>query len=214
MQVLIFDTETTGLIPKKEELKNTDKFPYIVQISWLVYDIDNNKLLSLQNHIIKCKIEIPDESIEIHKITNEISQSEGISMNTALKLFELDYKKSDIIVAHNLEFDKKMYMIEALRNKRAQLFKNLYNLEKEFCTMKETIDYCKIIRQRKNGTTYFKYPKLCELYKIIFKSEPNGMHNSLVDVLICLRCYMFYKCKKDVLNNSLVNMLFERNEIN
>ena len=26
-----------------------------------------------------------------------------------------------------------MYIIEALRNKRAQLFKNLYNLEKEFC---------------------------------------------------------------------------------
>lgn len=214
MLALIFDTETTGLIPKNEELKNTDKFPYIVQISWLVYDIDNNKLISLQDHIIKCKIEIPDESIKIHKITNEISQSEGISMNTALKLFELDYKKSDIIVAHNLEFDKKMYIIEALRNKRAQLFKNLYNLEKEYCTMKETTNFCNIECQGKDGKKYMKYPKLCELYKIIFKDEPNGMHNSLVDILLCLRCFVYYRYKKDVLNNSLISMLFDRNDIN
>ena len=65
----------------------------------------------------------------------------------------------------------------------------------------------------KGGKKYFKYPKLCELYKILFKREPNGMHNSLVDILLCLRCYMFYKYNKDVLNNLLVNMLFERNEI-
>ena len=214
MLALIFDTETTGLIPKNEELKNTDKFPYIVQISWLVYDIDNNKLISLQDHIIKCKIEIPDDSIKIHKITNEISQSEGISMNTALKLFEKDYKKSDIIVAHNLEFDKKMYIIEALRNKRAQLFRNLYNLEKEYCTMKETTNFCNIECQGKDGKKYMKYPKLHELYKIIFKEEANGMHNSLVDILLCLRCFVYYRYKKDVLNNSLISMLFDRNEIN
>ena len=80
--------------------------------------------------------------------------------------------------------------------------------------MKETTSFCNIECSGKDGKKYMKYPKLCELYKIIFKEEPNGMHNSLVDILLCLRCFMFYKYKKDVLKNSLVNMLFERNEIN
>ena len=87
MLALIFDTETTGLIPKNEELKNIEKFPYIVQISWLVYDIDNNKLMSLQDHIIKCKIEIPDESIKIHKIT--VFYTIVIDIHIVIKFFNV-----------------------------------------------------------------------------------------------------------------------------
>ena len=34
-----------------------------------------------------------------------------------------------------------------------------------------------------------KYPKLMELHKHLFNTIPDGLHNSMVDVLVCLRCY-------------------------
>ena len=38
MKVLVFDTETTGLPKKGASLSHPELFPYIVQISWLVFD--------------------------------------------------------------------------------------------------------------------------------------------------------------------------------
>ena len=47
MKVIVFDTETTGL-PKKWNASITDKdnWPHIVQFSWILYDIDNNTIIS------------------------------------------------------------------------------------------------------------------------------------------------------------------------
>ena len=60
-----------------------------------------------------------------------------------------------------------------------------------------------------NGKNIFKYPKLIELYKFYFQDEPNNLHNSFIDILICLRCFykMIYNddlCKKNKNFNSLV----------
>ena len=45
MTIVIFDTETTGLIPKYIELnKDTvHKFPYVLQLSWIVYDLETER---------------------------------------------------------------------------------------------------------------------------------------------------------------------------
>ena len=78
--------------------------------------------------------------------------------------------------------------------------------------MKSNIDYCAIKAVGRNGDIYFKYPKLSELYHKIFGIIPKGTHNSMVDVLICLRCY----CKKiegsdpvKDANNNLRNILYD-----
>ena len=41
------------------------------------------------------------------------------------------------------------------------------------------------------GKTYKKYPKLVELHNHLFNSVPENLHNSLIDVYVCFRC--FYK---------------------
>ena len=48
----------------------------------------------------------------------------------------------------------------------------------------------------KPGTTYLKPPKLFELHKHYFSTVPKNLHNSLVDVFVCFRC--FYKMMYDV----------------
>ena len=46
MKLFVFDTETTGL-PKKNAnmLDNLEGWPYIVQLSFMIYDTEENKLL-------------------------------------------------------------------------------------------------------------------------------------------------------------------------
>ena len=74
MKLLIFDVETTGLIKGRNvNVEQTDKYPYIVQFSWIMYDTDTKKL-DFRDYIVKLpdNVKIPQESINIHGITNEI----------------------------------------------------------------------------------------------------------------------------------------------
>ena len=73
MKLIVFDTETTGLIPKKSSLYSKKvNNPYIVQLSWLVFDTIENKLDGTYDYIVKLPegITIPKEASDIHKITN------------------------------------------------------------------------------------------------------------------------------------------------
>ena len=45
------------------------------------------------------------------------------------------------------------------------------------------------MKAKTNGKTYLKYPTLSELHENLFHVKPKNMHNSMIDVLICLKCY-------------------------
>ena len=86
-----------------------------------------------------------------------------------------------------------MIGVESLRNKM--------DIRKEFtrkiiyCTMKRTVNLCKIVTKNKNNQEYYKYPTLTQLHEFLFHETPLGTHNSMADVFRCLRCY--YKVKFD-----------------
>ena len=63
-----------------------------------------------------------------------------------------------------------------------------------------TKDITKIERESKYqpGTTYLKPPKLFELHKHYFHSVPQNLHNSLVDVFVCFRCFYVMIFNKDL----------------
>lgn len=203
MKVLIFDTETTGL-PKRWNSKNPKwylDYPNIIQISWLLYDMNNNKILDESDYIVKLdeNIKIDEQSIKIHNISREKSIKEGQNIKEILTKFNFLLKSCDLLVAHNLDFDKKMIIAENLRNNISNPF--LFVNNKEYCTMKETKDLCKIrfnniyTKNYLNERENYKYPKLEELHQILFNVKPIHLHNSLNDVYICFRC--FYKLYKN-----------------
>lgn len=211
MKVLIFDTETTGL-PEENNVSilETFRWPFIVQLSFIYYDSTKNKVLKVFDEIIKLsdnKI-IPFDSTKIHGITNEIMNKKGIEIKQALKSFMEVLKDCDVVVGHNISFDKRMIMVECIRNKISQYFTRGNDKKPEYCTMKNSKNICKILMTNYKGETYFKNPKLCELYNHIFKEEPKNLHNSFVDVLICLRCYFAIIENKDILNESEIKKLF------
>jgi len=54
MKVLVFDTETSGLPPKyNNNLLEINKWPYILQIAWILYDTEKNLILDKYVSFIK-----------------------------------------------------------------------------------------------------------------------------------------------------------------
>jgi len=95
------------------------------------------------------------------------------------------------------------------------IFNTIYekvNRIERYCTMKNGMKYCDSVLPNsnihintdtnmhpllmdvlKNETIqkkYKKWPKLSELYFALFGENPDGLHNSMMDVLVCLRCYL------------------------
>ena len=198
MKILIFDTETTGLPERNAAILSTHKWPYIVQLSYLIYDTDEHMVLDYIDRIIKLPpgISISKESEDIHKISDEISKSKGVDIKHELIEFNKQILNVDLIIAHNISFDKNIIMVECVRHKINYNFTKNNKRIPEYCTMKNSINLCKIVRHYKNGEQYYKFPKLMELHQHLFNSVPEGLHNSMIDVLACLRCYG--KMKLDV----------------
>ena len=88
MLLLVFDTETTGIIPKN--VSDIDKCPYILQFSYIVYNTDTFKIVNEYNKIIHIpkSIEISEESTKIHGITKKNTNSSRTSIESCLKEFK------------------------------------------------------------------------------------------------------------------------------
>jgi len=191
MRVLVFDTETTGLPPKNIPTNQPDKWPHIIQLSWVIYNDETKQVEEEADHIICLGTHIPisPESIAVHGITSEYSRAKGIAMDVALFDFKHAANRCGKIVAHNLAFDMNMILVEFYRNR---VFNYIFPRE-EYCTMKNGTPICKLLKVWDDGSTSFKFPKLVELYYALFGSNapaPEGLHNSKVDVELCLKCYL------------------------
>jgi DNA polymerase-3 subunit epsilon len=214
MRILVFDTETTGLPQTKIINPDTlNQWPTIVQFSYIIFDTSLNNIIESKDYIIRVaeNILIPQESVKIHGITNEISINKGISILKVLNEFFYYLRDIEYIVGHNIQFDINMVKVELLRviyqtsiNESVEEMKyNLHyisNCKNIYCTLKESIDFCNIKIINKSGKEYLKYPKLIELYQKLFDCLPNNLHNSFIDVLVTLRCFMKLKYNNDLLD--------------
>ena len=189
MIALTFDTETTGLPIGRPDTNETHLWPHVVQLSYCLYDTDANKLIATVNQIVRIAddIELPQEAVDVHGITRERSKAEGVHIKHALHKFRKYAAMADCLVAHNLQFDFKMLTVESLRWGVESTFRPQMP---QYCTMNKGRDTCAITRISKfNGKEYYKMPTLTELHHKLFGTDPKGVHDAMVDVLVCLRCY-------------------------
>ena len=167
----------------------------------MIYDASQNKISNINDHIIKIPndITIPIEASNVHGITNERMRVEGIDINLILDIFTKDMLDSQIIVAHNLTFDKTIVQAEYLRNKRINWLGR--HRKMEYCTMKRSLNICNIYKKNiYTGERTKKYPKLMELHKYWFNTIPNNLHNSLIDIFVCFRCYHQMEYNYDIMD--------------
>lgn len=213
--ILVFDVETTGLLPrlkKGEKEKITDDLPYIIQLSFILYDIRNTRIIKSYNAYVKpqSNVLIPEKIVQLTGITNEMIDNEGEDIvDVLVELYEA-YSECDAVIAHNLEFDSRMVNIETERNySRLEyeiapyihwMFDELYcklTYVKLQCTMLMSVKLCNIQKTNSFGK-YMKFPTLCELYMHLFNKTPENLHNSMMDVLVCLRCYLKIELQKNI----------------
>lgn len=213
MKIIVFDTETSGLPKSKTITPNTiHLWPFIVQFSYIIYDTETNTILKSYDEIVKLKPYnvISEDSIKFHGITQEISESKGINIDTVLFTFISDMRDADMIVAHNTEFDLNMIRVELLRLGKGDLVNQLeLELRKAifedqtnfYCTMRESVDLCKIEKENSRGK-YYKFPTLTELHKHLFAVEPKHLHNSYHDILCTIRCFIKIKYNQDIVEQN------------
>lgn len=204
---LVFDVETTGLLPKAGASTLISAYPYITQLSYVIYDMNQKKTVETFDSYVKLPddVNISPESSEITGITKDICQAKGGDLPTILSQFYNAYKSCDVLIAHNFDFDEKVILVETERNRHKiinidvncltvfnKTVEELNQIER-YCTMKKGISLCNILMEsnRAGGLPKKKYPKLSELFvKLFDMPAPTNLHNSLVDVETTLKCYL------------------------
>lgn len=243
-RILVFDVETTGLLPKVSKGPNAARLnptvpsepskdpndlpienPYIIQFSFILYNLKTRSIERKHDFYINPPIDIPEKITEITGITKEMCVEKGVPIILALDCFYECYTMSNTVIAHNMAFDSAMVKIELERNKEeiellAYYCFNIFDATFEqsrgidrFCTMRYSTNICNIMVSRapkeskvsenqsidakeepnipvKIPAKYKKWPTLLEFHQHLFNSVPENLHNSIVDVLVCLRCFL------------------------
>ena len=196
-------------------------WPSIIQLSYIIYDTENTENAKIFNKYIDIPddVVISDSSFSVHhinreKIAQEPAEKKALISDAVLE-FVNDIMKSDVkmVVAHNVQFDRKMIVAELLRlGSNPEIEKQLQFLmdHKNFtCTMDVTAPVCNIqmavhYKDKHTGEDKVFYkvksPKLIEAYQYYFGYEPSGeaLHDALIDVIICLRVFVKYKYNEDI----------------
>jgi len=194
----VFDTETTWFINKKEN--NLDLQPRIIQFAWIIWEIKDWNFIELEriDILINPTVPIPYSSSKVHNIY-DIDIKQAPIIETVINDILSYINKSDLIVGHNIEYDEDVLKIELSRLWKLQE----YNVKERVCTMKETVNYCKL---RWNWER-FKYPKLWELHKKLFWEYFIGAHDAMKDVEATLKCFI------ELINKKIIKLDKKENNI-
>lgn len=178
MNILFFDTETTGL-PKnyKAPITDVDNWPRMVQLAW-IYSGETQK--SFDTIIRPDGYEIPEQAAAIHGITTEKAIAEGMDIKDALSMFSLVLAKADIVVGHNISFDRRIVGAEMIRAG----FEDSLHGKPRLCTMMASTNYCQL-----DGKYGYKWPKLEELYIKLFNVPFIDSHNAKFDIQATEKCF-------------------------
>jgi hypothetical protein len=155
---MVYDLETTGLNTQKDQ---------IVQMSIIEYHYE----FPIINTLVKPSIKIPQETIDIHNITDEhVALSPSIDeVRTQLKQLYLEFRFSKFIAHNGTRFDH-------IIMKRLNLFPEQYLLFDSVHLLHSSLKQ-KLIKTR----------KLTMVYKIIFGKDFDNAHSADADVFAVIR---------------------------
>mgnify|MGYP002633575015 FL=1 len=178
---LFFDTETTGL-PRNWKAPVTDlnNWPRLVQLAFLLYNNNGNRISSGDFIIKPDGFTIPPDASRIHGITTDRAIRDGHPLDQVLQQFKSMIEQATHLVAHNMSFDEKIVGAEFLRNRMENILKG----KRKICTMESTTEFCRL-----SGPYGYKWPKLSELHYKLFRMGFEEAHNAAVDINATAKCF-------------------------
>lgn len=200
-KILFFDTETTGLFCKDyNDLKN---MPHLIQLGYAAYKDKGSgfvlaKEVSTLVNPFGGEFKISQDAFNAHGISTEEVLEKGISTDIVMQPFLRAVEWADLVVCHNVWFDKTLALCEVARLQNAfgkDVVVNHLLSAKIFCTMKFMTDIMKLEKTGK-AAYYggFKFPKLEETHQFLFNEGFDGAHDAISDVRATARCF-FEICK-------------------
>ncbi len=179
MIVTVFDTETTGLYKKNNNLAAQ---PHVVQLAAQMYD--DKELVKELKYVLNYNIDVPEGAARVHGLTREIIDEIGVEPRPVWDEFSNMILDCDRIVAHNSSFDGGMVGVSCLRDSMPDLG-NYFKGTEVICTMMSSM---KIVNlpNRWGGV---KWPKLIESHEHFFGESFDGAHDAMVDTKACARIY-------------------------
>jgi len=187
-KILFFDTETSGFLKKDLSFDHPDQ-AWTVQIGAILGN--QNEDFAKMNTIIKANgRSINPFAQEVHGISVERADAEGIEEHEAAEQFGLMLRQADLMVCHNLAFDIKYvrHLMERTIDKLSDEARSAFYLDLPgYCTMqdKAVVKFCGL----KNKANKPKWPKLIELHEILFKEPFDGAHDAFADISATKRCF-------------------------
>lgn len=159
---IVFDTEIFGLIDSiSQSMEDLTKWPEIKQICWKIFSKDGKEIKSRNEYFIS---------------------GENSSKREVIAEFSEDFNNSDLAIAHNFQFDSKIFEAEC---HRYQVDCDFLSKVKYYDSMLSNIELCNL--ENKNG--YLKYPTLMELYYHLFSENFLGWHDAENDVIATAKCF-------------------------
>jgi DNA polymerase III epsilon subunit-like protein len=195
------------------------KWNNIIQISYILYDTKNNIFTPFDDYI-----DLPPEVVEkflgapkgtyhptivnaLEEQQKATEQGKTVPLQDAIERFLEAYKSADIVVGHNVDYDKSMVLAELMHlhlsadnRKYLDKFIEIQSSKKFVCTSEMGVDVCKIEARNSTGDIFFKFPRLNQLYEHLFGYPPveSKLHNALNDVIVTFRCYYFITYDEDI----------------
>jgi DNA polymerase III epsilon subunit-like protein len=192
--IIVFDTETTGFSPEKNE---------IVQLSYILYDTQTQTVVyatTQGDDIVNIKGDIPPETTAVHGISKDMTLDKRF-IKEHIDQFIQYCTQAGKFVGHNIKFDIKMITGQIKKiikefpqdKERYDNFLKGFDMvgkdlpEAAYCTMSESQGICAELK----GTKKLKNEKLMEVHKLLFNQDVGGqLHNALVDISVTLRVFL------------------------
>jgi hypothetical protein len=154
-----------------------------------------------------------------------MSKEQGIHIHQVLDVFMDQYYQSSMFIAHNMNFDLNIIIVELTRylkcleanedyySKNRRKIKYIEKCIEDirenrrvkfYCTMMTTTKLCGLKQLNKytnEPTNRLKFPKLIELFNNQFKNieiNQDKLHDAFNDVILCILCYYKLKYNKNI----------------
>jgi len=168
MKHLIFDTETTDLLASSSMA--IERKPRVVEFAAILWDDDLNDEQEFE-WMFNPGVPIKPKASEKTRITDDMVKDKP-SFSDKASMIRTLLVLADVVVAHNLHFDRHIVSCEFIRANTADV-----KWPKGICTIESTEH---LLGRRM---------KLAELHRFLFAEDFHGAHRAMVDVRATLRCY-------------------------
>lgn len=174
--IVVFDTETTGLLPRKGS--GLSLYPHMAEIYAAQINPETDEVIKEINTLIKIPIAMPEKLTKyVHGISDEMLGNQPAFFEIWKDIAEV-FLGASTMVAANLMFDEGVLIHELMRIEKQWSFP--YPPEK-FCTIQESVYLTG--RRMKNS----------DLYKRITGKELTGVHRAKADAMATYENYKWLK---------------------